>query len=274
MMKQFVLFIFILGVVYALPNVARKPDERVIGQAINATPGLLPWVTGVMFSNFLQCGGALISPDWVVTSAQCVVNYAGPPSIGALSVQAGSLSSVFSSSNDYPVAYVVVHPGYVPLPSIMHHRNIALLKLTKSVPVTPIANSIALPALDQMPIGDHTKVSLAGWGLMWGALGVPLQYVELQTMAIDTCIDVLGGNPSVEHDYNVCTAGYSSTSGLPSGGCLKDHGSPLVWQYALKPLLVGVVSQGGCDTPSAIIPTIYTSTFGHNREWIHLVSGI
>ena len=71
-MKSFLFSLNIIGtcLTSSLPDVRFKSDKE---SRKGIEPGHIPWM--VQLHSSIHCAGAIISPEWVVSSAQCFLRY-------------------------------------------------------------------------------------------------------------------------------------------------------------------------------------------------------
>lgn len=118
-------------------------NNRIVGGTI-VEVNTYPWFTRLfdLYCNDdrvtyeLNCGGSLISSEWVLTAAHCndyiSVEY-GSVTIGAFtSFSSGNGGQYFE---EYYLDDIVVHPNYDP---VEQDNNFALLKLYGSTDITPV----------------------------------------------------------------------------------------------------------------------------------------
>lgn len=74
LLTAFCSLFFMTVSVKAVKNTGVFPDSRIIGGAL-ASPGQFPYQVYLQTKFFYgdsSCGGSIISPDWILTAAQCV----------------------------------------------------------------------------------------------------------------------------------------------------------------------------------------------------------
>uniref|UniRef100_A0A665TGM3 Transmembrane serine protease 2 n=1 Tax=Echeneis naucrates TaxID=173247 RepID=A0A665TGM3_ECHNA len=108
-----------------------------------ASLGSWPWQVSLQVGGSHRCGGAIISPRWIVTAAHCV---AWAPSPAGWTVYAGivdsSTGTLFRPA--YSVSYIAVHEGFR---SLTRQDDIALMRLAKPLdfPASSHVRPVCLP---------------------------------------------------------------------------------------------------------------------------------
>lgn len=106
-----------------------------------------------------QCGATLIDSYHVLTAAHSVKSFDNPSSlIVRLGEWDTNRMTEFMPHEDYPVAEVIIHPGFNPKNL---HNDIAIVKLAKEVTFKPNIDTACLPQPGQTY--DRQCVT-TGWG--------------------------------------------------------------------------------------------------------------
>ncbi|XP_048210689.1 chymotrypsinogen B2-like [Perognathus longimembris pacificus] len=216
--------------------------SRVVGGE-EAVPGSWPWMVYIQYKDGIHfCGGALISEDWVVTAAHCMVTTDDKVVAGEYDldsdeedVQVLDIEQVFTAP-DASISPV--------------HNDIALLKLASPARFSDTVSAVRLAGhCDHFPPG--TPCVLTGWGLTLLPVpesGYTLRQAVLPLVSTARCQEYWGDEVT---DDMVCAGGEGSSP------CMDDSGGPLVCQKGGVWTQVGIVSWGSreCETDK---PAVFT----------------
>lgn len=216
-----------------------------------------PWQVSLRCRDWLDirwCGGVLISDQWVITAAGCVVR----TYTEQLFVVGGATH--YSEGQEYEISQFIIHPLWE---TEMPEHNIALLQLAESV--NSPSSAINLPTQGQ-EFEPGTNLSITGWGdsVEYSITGMEiLQEIVVPTVSYQDCL-IAYWNMTIT-DTMVC-AGLLGVGGQDA--CGGDTGGPA----ALDNFLVGITSFGhGCG--SERYPGVYTK-ISHYVDWIRNTTGI
>ncbi|XP_070158219.1 venom protease isoform X1 [Polyergus mexicanus] len=214
-----------------------------------------------------NCGGTLISSQYVLTAAHCVNSVQEKVPI---EVRVGSedLKSADDDAQRIPIIDVITHPRYK---RSMNYNDVAILKLKTPVRVTSNVRPICIQTKSLTAMDMSTNVSFIVIG--WGA-----------TSFIDDGSTKLMKTPSLSLvDRESCAKSFNGFSKLPRGlddnmlcvldtnvtrrsdACQGDSGGPLLMFTGPNHSIVGITAFG--QSCGGSIPGVYTAVYSY-LEWI------
>jgi len=215
----------------------------------NALPYSWPWMVQINYLGGHHCGGALVSPQWIVTAAHCVNHAQRPENYGEFKITLGEhrRSRREGYEQVFDVANIVIHPQYNK-PSAVNN-DIALIQLNRPAILNRQVGLVCLP--DQgysIPAGK--KCYATGWGLTipedWNSQADTLKQAMLPTVRQSECEEDNKDAGIPVTNAMFCT-GHGGSS--PISTCNTDSGGPIVCKdWRGRWFLQGVVSwgSGGC----------------------------
>jgi len=240
------LYVFLI-VVFTILRSNATPGSRIVG-GDEAAEGQFPWMAAIYVTSSTGtttfCGGSLISPQFVITAAHCVMNGASfTVYLGSNSLSATDQNRVIISTTALYVNEDYEDGNY--------DFDIALVDLQTQVPLNDNITPISLRQL--FFAGGIANVTVSGWGESTEgsqSLSDNLKYVTVEPLTTYDCSNIYGLN------FTICGATYNE------GICVGDLGSPMVF-FAQEPQLIGIasfLSSEGCvgDSPAGYSP-IYWS---------------
>ncbi|XP_068129819.1 ovochymase-1 [Hyperolius riggenbachi] len=224
--------------------------SRVIGGE-EACPHCWPWQVALMYEDRFTCGGSIISPDWVLTAAHCLL----PPDPSLYVVIAGihdqSLNE--SSTQKRNLQTIAIHEHFTLLNL---DYDVALIRVEEPFIYNSFVHPVCLPTMDK-PITPNSLCVVTGWGNTEAdldeSLSNRLQQLQLPILSNSVC------NSSYYHGIitkNMFCAGFPDPGGKDA--CEGDSGGPLVCHTASSTsyAIQGIVSWGvGCAQPNK--PGVY-----------------
>jgi secreted trypsin-like serine protease len=269
-MKHIGVIGFCFALVWATPlqKVQSKtvPLKNIGPRIINgeeAALGQIPWQAGLYFLGnnitYWFCGGSVISQEWILTAAHCLVEVQEGYAFTGL-VDLNNLDVGVSTD----VSYFVLHPNYN---ATTLDNDIGLVKI--KVPLKFDENQAPI-ALSEDFLEDGTDVTLSGWGVLndeGDTETANLNYVNLVVISNNECNEYY---EDFVTDNMVCASSGTSTV---KGPCNGDNGGPVVINATTNPVLVAIVSfisDQGCESN---LPSGYIRTASY-RDWIREETGV
>ncbi|XP_059482636.1 brachyurin-like [Neocloeon triangulifer] len=248
-------------------TISENPEEHIVGGNV-ATSKLFPWMSlveafwkGQVFS---YCGGALISRDYVLTAAQCVV--------GSTSLTIWLGAHNISAPTEFGRVKLYGDVFFVPdgYNDVFYDDDIALVHLARPVTLSPYINFIGLSTDQELDFTPGNAGVVPGWGFIrQGAnkMNDVLMYSFNEVAATSVCETRYGAGWMTPKKACVSTTG-------GRGPCYGDAGGPLVKQLEDGTLQVMAIFSF-LDTDSCIkgFPVGFTKVAPY-LEWMYNVSGI
>ncbi|XP_020779873.1 chymotrypsin-like protease CTRL-1 isoform X2 [Boleophthalmus pectinirostris] len=232
-------------------------NTRIVGGE-NATAGHWPWQVSMHYKETHICGGTVISTQWVLTAAHCILSTSGSDYrlYFGKETQSGSNPHEVNRS----VSQIIVHPDYN---STTFQNDIALMKLSNPITYTDYIRPVCLAANSSL-FYNNTKCWATGWGRL--SKDEPLVgYDRLQEVQIPVIRNNLCScYYSYVQDSNI-TSNMLCAGELGKGVCQGDSGGPLQCKQGSQFIQAGLASFG---IPCALgIPEVFTR-ISEFQSWI------
>lgn len=254
-----------------IPCGERKINKRnLIVSGVRSFSGEWPWHVAVHEINGRQkrylCGGTLISDQYVVTAAHCMLDDELKQRTGSIVVQLGQNDLHESSPNmrEVRVGKISPHLQYDPVGKT---NDIAILELTSNVQFNDYIQPACLPKQQDVAgvVSKGVLGSIVGWGYLqpWSfQISNVLQAARLPVVDLSNC--VVGGNFGVETDGIICMGSANGTN-----ACTGDSGGGMFIEkdgiWTMRGVISALDTVNGFCNPNGFLMVANT---GHFLKWI------
>uniref|UniRef100_A0A671T0M7 trypsin n=1 Tax=Sinocyclocheilus anshuiensis TaxID=1608454 RepID=A0A671T0M7_9TELE len=232
---------------------ASQTGECITGgkEAIAHSP---PYMASLQWNGKYECGGFLISSQWVMSNYKCPVCCRRTSGVKVV-LGAHSLSNAEDTKQTFEATAVYNHPDF----SISNYDNdIALLKLDKPITESDAVNPVTFQRESSSDPEESDVVETAGWGFLNNLGERPDKLQELSIKVKQQWLCGRGDHYGTKFTSNMlCAAERLKDT------CDGDSGGPLLF----KGIAVGITSNGGNKCGSSKKPGLYT-IISHYTGWI------
>ncbi|KFB45036.1 AGAP005669-PA-like protein [Anopheles sinensis] len=231
-----------------------RPSARIVnGQ--EATPGQFPYQIALI-SEFIitsgLCGGSVLTNNYILTAAHCVVGTAGILATGGTAIIGAHNRDIQEASQQrirFSGPGVIPHPQY---DSTNLRNDIAVVRLDSPITFNDRVQPARLPARSDTRQFGGVLGTVSGFGRTSDASTATSSVVMYTTNPVMTNADCIAQwNTVLIQPQNVCMSGANGRS-----ACNGDSGGPLAVQDGGS-LQIGIVSFGSAAGCSIGMPSVY-----------------
>ncbi|XP_016101056.1 coagulation factor XI-like [Sinocyclocheilus grahami] len=181
--------LYITGSLCQLDVCGRAPLSNKIAGGGGAKAGDWPWQVSIHVVGFgHNCGGSLITKDWVLSAAHCFQSVGVPETLMYFGRLSQSGSNPFETNRT--ARQIINHPNYY---NLSKDNDIALIELSSSVTFSDYIRPVCLAAAGSV-FGGGTESWVTGWGRLQLKGEVPdiLQEVMIPIVNNSACANAYG----------------------------------------------------------------------------------
>ncbi|XP_007230949.1 complement factor D isoform X1 [Astyanax mexicanus] len=206
-----------------------------------------PYMASLQLGGKHQCGGFLISSQWLMSAAHCFQDDTGFKVV----LGAHSVSQPEDTKQTFDIAAYYPHPDFS---TENYDNDIVLVKLNQPVTETAAVKPVKFQQAGGTDPATNAEVDTAGWGAnSWGQRLDQLQELTITMLPRHRC-----------NSYGVAFTDNMFCSAKPRmDTCDGDSGGPLLYNG----IAVGITSNGGRSCGSTRKPGLYT-IISHYSDWI------
>ncbi len=260
---------FFLSVAASLFGLSLSAQNDIVGGE-PATKGEYPWVLNMKLDGRHICGATLLSPEWVLTAAHCVIGIdETDPGLKLIANDYRDLSGE-TGEERLSVEKIFIHPAFR---NVESGFDIALLRLKASSKQTSFVTMP--PDGDTLLSTNGAICRLLGWGIkdtFGQTFADTLQLGNSKMMSHKTCNDADHYNSFLINSNVLCA---SPDRSPVVTGSLGDSGGPMLIDDGGKWVQVGITSHGfpGSGWGTLKHPAVYTMVSKY-VSWINTVTGL
>ncbi|KTF72491.1 hypothetical protein cypCar_00046697 [Cyprinus carpio] len=257
-----IILLYIAGSLCQLDVCGRAPlNDRIFGGE-NAKAGAWPWQVSIYVSGSSHnCGGTLITKDWVLSAAHCFQDFV----LSRVVMYFGRLRQSGSNPNETSrrASRIINHPNYSSPP---YDNDIALVQLSSSVNFSDYIRPVCLAAAGST-FAAGTESWVTGWGRLQseGPVSDILQEVTMPVVSNSDCANAYAGALSITS--NMICVGQQGKS-----ACQGDSGGPMVIRNSSLWIQSGIANfiRDSCADPKYPNGFARVSKF---QDWIQSYTG-